>query len=184
MSDIEAPRRGRPPNQERTPLRDNNERVPLRDRLRDTKRTFKTNDSRHDIPQEIIDRNQGVSFEWKRHTCKGEEYPFYIAGMRRQGWEPVDASDVPELVPEGFTGSVIVDGQLLMARRQELTDQARAEVKRLSDAQIAERNKANGVAPSGQAPRLSPQEFGRFKGDPGRQGGVVNEVMRPIPVEE
>ncbi len=156
-------------------------RKPLRERLRDTTRTFHTNDNRHELPAELRARSDGISFEWKRHSCKGEEYPFYIAGLRRQGWEPVDAEDAPEIVPEGYKGPVIIDGQLLMARRQELTDQARLEVKMLADAQVAERERANGIAPTGQAPRLSEQQFGNYKGN---QGGVTKEAMRPIPVQE
>jgi hypothetical protein len=68
-----------------------------------------------------------------------------------------------------------------MARPQELTDRARAEVEALSQNQVAERERANGVAPSGQAPRLSEREYGTFKGN---KGGVQKEVMRPIPIEE
>lgn len=188
MSDIPVPDAkrgpGRPRNSvvtDRPPLRPDDARPSLRDRLRETTRTFKTNEDRHNIPEAIKLRNEGISFEWKRHTCKGEEDPFYIAGMRRQGWEPVDAADVPELVPEGYTGSVVVDGQLLMARRQELTDQAHREVAELSRRQIAERERANGLAPSGQAPRLSAQEYGTLKGN---KGGLQNEVMRPVPIEE
>lgn len=179
----EQPRRGpgRPPNVERQAMRPESDRPSLRDRLRGKTREFVTNQNRLDLPDDIKQRYPDISFEFKRHTCKGQEDPYYLSMMRRQGWEPVVVDDIPEMGGEGESGPVIIDGMLLMARPKELTDKARSEVKRLADQQIADRNKQMGVAPSGHAPRLSPQEFGQYKGN---AGGIQEQAMRPIPVEE
>lgn len=176
------PRRGpgRPPNVERAPLRPENTRPSLRDRLRDKKRDFITNQNRLEVPQSVRERHPDVSFEFKNHTVKGEEQTSHLALMRRQGWEPVYMDEVPEMYPDG-TGSAITDGMLLMARPKELTEKAQAEVKRLADQQMRDSNQKNGLAPAGHAPRLSPQQFGNYKGNP---GGVQEQAMRPIPVEE
>lgn len=163
----QKPRLGLP---ERPQMRPDTGRTPLRDRLRGKERSFTTNQNRLEVPDLIRNRNDGVSFEFKRHTVHGQEDPFYLGNMRQQGWEPVDATDVPEMVPEGMTGSVIIDGQMLMARPQELTDKARAEVAKLSSQQMADRARMLGIAPNGQAPRLAPE--------------IKNEIMRPIAAEE
>ena len=185
MSDINEPRRGpgRPPNVERQAMRPEtpDARPSLRERLRGKTREYVTNQNRLDIPKEILDEFPDVSFEFKRHTCKGEEDPSYLRYMRQQGWEPVMYEDVPKMAPSGETGSVLIDGQLLMARPLALTQRAQSEVKRLADQQIADRNKFMGVAPAGHAPRLSPDQFGNYKGNP---GGIQEQAMRPIPVEE
>lgn len=177
------PRRGpgRPPNVQREAMRPDNARPGLRERLRGKERDFVTNQNRLEIPDEVRKRFPDVSFEFKRKSCYGQEDPSHMALMRRQGWEPVYAEDVPEMVPEGTSGAMETDGLALMARPQELTDRARAEVKRLSDAQMQAQQLKNGLAPNGHAPRISPQQYGNLKGNP---GGIQEQAVRPIPVEE
>jgi hypothetical protein len=155
---------------ERPPLRPDTTRPssPLLDRLRGKVRKYTVTSDRFLIPEE--DKPEGVSFNWKRWSVNGQEDPFYISNMRLQGWEPVTGSDMPGLAPEGHTGSLLKEGMLLMARTQELTDQAYAEVARASRQQVQDREKANGVAPTGQAPRTTPD--------------LKKELMRPVPVQE
>lgn len=159
-----------PPTPERPPLRPDASRPssPLLDRLRGKTRRHTLTSDRFLIPEE--DKPAGVSFNWKRWSVHGQEDPFYIANMRLQGWEPVNGDDMPGLVPEGHSGPIIKEGVILMARAQELTDQAYAEVARASKQQVQDREKANGVAPNGQAPRVQPD--------------LKKELMRPVPVQE
>lgn len=179
----EQPRRGpgRPPNVQRQAMRPESDRPSLRERLRGKTREFVTNQNRMEVPQSVKETYADISFEFKRHTCMGKEDPQYITMMRRQGWEPVTVDDIPEMGGEGENGPILIDGQLLMARPQPLTDKARSEVKRLADQQIQDRNRQMGIAPAGHAPRLSPQEFGNYKG---AGAGIQEQAMRPIPVEE
>ncbi|HZS57522.1 MAG TPA: hypothetical protein VFA65_24190 [Bryobacteraceae bacterium] len=158
----------------RPPLRENS-RPSLRDRLRNKTREFATNQNRLELPSSIRERYPDISFEWKAHTVKGEEQVSHLALMRRQGFEPVDMQEVHELYADGAAGPAITDGMLLMARPKELEEKARAETKRLADQQLQDQNRKNGVS------RLTPKEFGNFKGNP---GGIQEQAMRPIPVEE
>lgn len=121
MSDIssEAPVRRGPG---RPPLRPPQEeqRAPIRRRRR------LLNEDKFALPHGIVP--DGMSYEWKMHSVYGKEDPFYIQGLRENGWEPVDAVQHPELVPPGYKGAIIKDGQMLMSRPKELTEEATQEL--------------------------------------------------------
>jgi hypothetical protein len=155
---------------ERPPLRPDSSRPSsaLLDRLRGKTRKYTVTSDRFHIAEE--DWPAGVSFNWKRWSVNGQEDPFYISNMRLQGWEPVTGEDMPVLAPEGHSGTLLKEGMLLMARAQELTDQANLEVARASKQQVQDREKANGISPNGQAPRVTPD--------------LKKELMRPVPVQE
>lgn len=74
------------------------------------------------IPSEQIPLGQ--SYQWNNYTVFGQEQHAYSAFMEMQGWQPVPAERHPHLVPKGYTGPIIVDGQILMERPQELTNEA------------------------------------------------------------
>lgn len=67
----------------------------------------------------------GWVYEWKRRTVMGWEDPSYMSNLERAGWEPVPASRHPEMMPKGYTGSIERDGQILMERPKEITDEIR-----------------------------------------------------------
>lgn len=69
----------------------------------------------------------GVSYEWKRHKLLGASDPAYDVEMREQGWEPVDVERHPNFMPNGYVGSIIRDGMILMERPVELTREAQEE---------------------------------------------------------
>lgn len=152
----------------RPPLRPDTKRVPLRERLRGKTRKYTISSDRFFIADE--DKPEGVDFNWKRFSVQGQEDPYYISNMRQQGWEPVDAEDMPNLAPEGATGPIIKDGMILMARPMELTMQSRKELEALSKRQVTDREKQMGIAPTGHAQRSEP--------------AITKELMRPVPVEE
>jgi hypothetical protein len=68
----------------------------------------------------------GWTYEWKRRTVMGWEDPSYMSNMTRMGWEPVQASRHPEMMPKGYSGSIERDGQVLMERPQEITDEIKS----------------------------------------------------------
>lgn len=69
----------------------------------------------------------GVTLEWKRYTTLGERNQAYENKMLEQGWRPVPSRLFPDFMPQGTPpdDAIIRDGNMLMARRKELTDQAR-----------------------------------------------------------
>lgn len=67
----------------------------------------------------------GWTYEWKRRTVMGWEDHSYMSNLTRTGWEPVQASRHPEMMPKGYTGSIERDGQILMERPKEITDEIR-----------------------------------------------------------
>jgi hypothetical protein len=116
----------------------------------------------------------GLSYEWKRVSNVGQEDPFYIAGMREQGWEPVLASRHPNWVPPGYDQPHIIKGGLmLMERPMELTKEARAENEMLAKKQIREAEQRLGLTGTGEATRALKEVAPR----------VVKEYMRAVPIE-
>lgn len=112
---------------------------------------------------------EGSSYEWKRWSVNGQEDPFYIAGMREQGWEPVNPKRHPNWVPPGYSQpNIIKGGMILMERPLELTLEARAENRKLARTQVVEAEQRLGMTPNntltrqhdGVQPRVV-KEYGR-----------------------
>lgn len=74
------------------------------------------------IPPEQIPL--GISYQWNNHTIFGQEQHSTNAYMQAQGWEPVPATRHPHLMPPGYDGPIIIDGQILVERPAELTNEA------------------------------------------------------------
>jgi hypothetical protein len=68
---------------------------------------------------------EGWQYEWKRKTVMGWEDPAYMNNLIRTGWEPVPASRHPEMMQKGYTGAIERDGQVLMERPKEISDEMR-----------------------------------------------------------
>ena len=115
------------------------------------------------------------SYEWKRFSVNGQEDPFYLAQMRRQGWEPVDPKRHPDWVPPGYSHpSIIRGGMILMERPIELTQEAYAEQKMLARNQIVEAEQRLGKTPRDTLTRDHPEIKPR----------VTKEYVRQIVAEE
>lgn len=94
---------------------------------------------------------EGWTYEWKRRTLLGQEDPAYQVELARQGWEPVPASRLPMLMPQGWTGETIErDGMILMERPSELTEEARDVELRRARSQVRVKEQQLGAAPDGQ----------------------------------
>jgi hypothetical protein len=118
---------------------------------------------------------EGSSYEWKRFSTVGEEDHFYIAEMRRQGWEPVDPRRHPNWVPKGYDKPNIVRGGLiLMERPIELTKEARKEVRDETVQKMIEAEQRLGKTPDATLTRSHPDIKPR----------VVKEWGRSVPVVE
>ena len=143
-------------------------------RLRTRRRKATVNEDAYFIPiDEIPD---GLSYEWKRWSNVGEHDPFYIASLREQGWEPVPPKRHPNWVPPGYNEPhIIKNGMILMDRPEELTEEARREMRQLSKRQVRDAEMKLGKTPDGEASRDA---------DPRVRPRVVKEYMRPVPVED
>lgn len=145
-------------------------RSPLRERLHGKTRMDTQNSDKFAVPNVP----EGVSVEWKSYAVAGKTDDYYIASLKRQGWELMDAEDFPDLVPEGARGPIIKEGMALMGRPMELTLQAIAEQERLARGMVRDKEKQLGLAPAGTGPRDHPDVRPR----------ISKEVMRPVPVED
>lgn len=192
-----ARRRGRPPNAMRQSQHiqqhpSENERPPQHEeahppaqgRARTRTRTRgNTGVTQQDHDSYIIHENipPDVSLEWKLYTAVGSEmkneYPFYLEGMRKQGWEAVDPHTHPDWVrlpPDYPHHNVIVNGLILMERPMALTEEAREEAKFNANQQMRVAKQRLGLTPKDTMTR----DF------EGVRPKVVEERMRPIPIEE
>lgn len=152
------------------------EHAPAHGEKRRTRRR-KLSDTGHEnifyIPVEEIP--EGLSYEFKRWSVKGQEDPFYIASMREQGWEPVDPKRHPTWVPPGYNQPYIIKGdQILMERPMELTEEARAEQRQLAKRQVREAEQRLGLTPRDTATRDHAQV----------RPQVVKEIGRMVAIEE
>ena len=109
-----------------------------------------------------------TSVEWKRWSNVGQEDPFYIAHLREQGWEPVNPKEHPDWVPipPDYKDNVIIkSGMILMERPQQLTNEARAEMRQIAKRQMVEAEQRLGMTQRGELQRNAPQlvkEIGRM----------------------
>lgn len=133
-----------------------------------------------DIPKDEIP--EGSSYEWKRYSVSGQSAdhdPFYLASMRRQGWEPVDPKRHPNWVPPGYDKpNIIRDGQILMERPIELTNEARQEQRQLARQQMREAQERLGMAPKVNGQETMTRDFD------GIRPRVKEEFMRPVSIED
>lgn len=121
----------------------------------------------------------GWSYEWKTLTVYGKDNPSYQVSLARAGWEPVPAHRHPEMMPEGWQGeSIERDGQILMERPLEITNEAKANELRKARNQVRQKEAQLNGQPAGPN---SPFEATN-KGNPLAQFKKSYEPM-PIPKE-
>jgi hypothetical protein len=157
-------------------------RTSLRDRLRANAPTILEGDGSDKFAVIGLDRHPGVSVQFKRYSIKGEHDPYHISQHRRNGWEPMQAEDFPEMAARDengqiIPGSIIKEGMILMGRPKELTDQAEAALAAAARKQIHDQKVHVGLAPAGTLPRTG-------KDLNGQRLGVDTEVLRQVTVED
>jgi hypothetical protein len=84
---------------------------------------------------------EGYAYRWIRIATQGKDDPTNISGKLREGWEPVRASDHPEIrlfgSSEGnFPDSVQIGGLMLCKTPVEFTKQRDAHYQQQADAQM------------------------------------------------
>lgn len=94
------------------------------------------------------------SYEWKTLSVLGKENPGYQVSLAHRGWEAVPRSRHPELMPENHRGDTIErDGQILMERPLEITEEVRALELRKARDQVRSKEQQLSGAPPGQFER-------------------------------
>jgi hypothetical protein len=95
------------------------------------------------LPQLLPDPNpeEGYAFRWIRVSTLGTNDPINVSSKLREGWEPVKASDHPEIQLGGggsgrFPDSIEVGGLLLCKTPKEFVVQRNAHFQRQTDGQM------------------------------------------------
>ena len=83
----------------------------------------------------------GYAYRWIRVSTLNKDDPTNLSSKLREGWEPVKASDHPEIRLFGmasghFPDSVVVGGLMLCKTPVEFTEQRDAHFRQLSDQQM------------------------------------------------
>lgn len=83
----------------------------------------------------------GYNFHWVRISTRGEADPMNVSGKLREGWEPVKASDHPEIFVVGgesdrFKDNIVIGGLLLCKAPVEMVGERNGYYQQQAEAQI------------------------------------------------
>jgi hypothetical protein len=93
---------------------------------------------------------EGWDYEWKRLRVMGAEDPAYQVNLRLKGWEPVEASRHPEMMPLGSKDVHITrKDMILMERPLELSEESRNAELRRARLQVKAKEEQLTAAPAG-----------------------------------
>ena len=90
----------------------------------------------------------GYAFRWVRTSNQGQVDATNVSSKIREGWEPVKASDHPEIVMvtvenERFAENVVIGGLMLCKAPVELVDERSSHYKQQTDSQKVTFGKGN-----------------------------------------
>lgn len=149
----------------------------VRPPIRERKRKGGQIADKFELPKDMIAdfAARGMSVEWKRETTMGAEDPSYSVFLREQGWEPVESARYPKFVMAGQEGAIRRDGQVLMERPIELTQEAMAEDKAAAREAVAIKEQQLGQAGAG--------EFQRHRTDGSSTVQINRTIERGIEID-
>ena len=83
----------------------------------------------------------GYAFRWIRVSTRGQSDPMNVSLKLREGWEPVKASDHPEVFvtsveDQRFKDNIVIGGLMLCKAPSEMVDDRNAYYQEQTDAQI------------------------------------------------
>ena len=83
----------------------------------------------------------GYAYRWIRISTRGEADPMNVSGKLREGWEPVKASDHPEIFVVGgeserFKDNIVIGGLMLCKAPVEMVNERNEFYQEQADAQI------------------------------------------------
>lgn len=84
---------------------------------------------------------EGFTYHWVRLSTRGEDDPMNVSSKLREGWEPVRASDHPEIhlvgvENERFKDNVVIGGLMLCKAPVEMVEDRNAFYNEQADTQI------------------------------------------------
>ncbi len=97
---------------------------------------------------------EGWTYEWKRHTVLNQQDPSYQVALAQQGWEAVDATRHPEMMPKDGRYTLIErKGMVLMERPTEIVEDAKRKELRKARQQVQVKEEQLNSTPNGTLPR-------------------------------
>jgi hypothetical protein len=84
---------------------------------------------------------KGYTYHWVRISTRGQADPTNVSSKLREGWEPVKASEHPEIVLTGtendrFKDNIVMGGLMLCKAPVEMVEERNAYYQEQADAQI------------------------------------------------
>lgn len=84
---------------------------------------------------------KGYTYHWVRISTRGQADPTNVSSKLREGWEPVKASEHPEIVLTGtendrFKDNIVMGGLVLCKAPVEMVEERNAYYQEQADAQI------------------------------------------------
>jgi hypothetical protein len=84
---------------------------------------------------------EGYTYHWVRLSIRGESDPMNVSSKLREGWEPVKASDHPEIhlvgvENERFKDNVVIGGLMLCKAPVEMVEDRNAHYNEQAESQI------------------------------------------------
>jgi hypothetical protein len=93
---------------------------------------------------------EGWDYNWKRKTVVGAEDKEHAIEMAQAGWEAVDASRHPEMMPAGYRGPIERKGMVLMERPSEISNMAKERELATARQAVRDKEQAIGISRPGQ----------------------------------
>ena len=122
-------------------------------RAEEIKRRFREEESQFDFHDDFyIDPRlipDGWDYNWKNKTIVGQEDPAYQVEVAQAGWEPVDSTRHPHMMPTGYNGPIERRGMILMERPKEISDMAKQRELQTAREVVAAKERSLGMTPSG-----------------------------------
>jgi len=119
----------------------------LRNRMRDDKQAPNMYDEFYISPTIIP---EGWDYNWKRKTVAGAEDKEHSIEMAQAGWEAVDATRHPEMMPAGYRGPIERKGMILMERPSEISNIAKDRELATARQAVRDKEQAIGINRPGQ----------------------------------
>ena len=96
--------------------------------------------NQYEVPEDVMEFEPDFSFQWIRHSCKGNLNMNEMAVMQRAGWRSsspaVFNSYFIDMIAPGEK-QIILDGLILMERPKHITEQAKREAENAAFRELA-----------------------------------------------
>jgi hypothetical protein len=121
-------------------------------------------------------------YEWKTHEVIGKRNPGYEVELSRKGWDPVDTSRHPEMMPAGYTGPITREGMVLMERPKVVNDRQKKAAYAKAVGQLRGQEQLVGVAPPNTLQRQDStgRSVSKISSEYVSPGAVQNEGFVPV----